>query len=362
MGIFRLAMYPASEGDALMLTWGDAAKPCHALVDLGRTKNYQALKPRLKEIGELDLFAVTHIDADHIQGAVSLLKENVLPIKAKQIWFNAFAQLDAANERLPPGNRVVLGAAQAEKVTAGIIASKWPWNACFASGIVSIDSPEAAEPIAFDCGLQLTLLSPSDRKLAELIPVWDKELENAGLRTTDPNQVQEALAAGSRVRLGAIDVNSLAKVKFNEDSTKPNGTSIVFIAEYRGKRVLMAADSHPGIVEKSLRALGASETSRYRLDCLKVSHHGSKANTSPEILEIIDCTRFAISTDGSRHGHPDAETIARILKADPGRKKTLIFNFRQDSTDQWDDAGLMERWHYECIFPEDGKEGIEFDV
>jgi hypothetical protein len=84
--------------------------------------------------------------------------------------------------------------------------------------------------------------------------------------------------------------------------------------------VLLGADAHPGAIETSLRSLGASEASRYKLDCFKVSHHGSKANTSPELLKIIDCTCFAFSTDGSRHGHPDPEAIARILTADSRKK------------------------------------------
>ena len=359
--IFRLTMHPASEGDALMLTWGDATKPRNALIDLGRTKNYKALRPNLKEVAELELIAITHIDADHIEGAVSLFNEQTLPFKAKHVWFNAFGQLKAAKKRF--NGRVELGVAQAEKVTLGIVRSGWLWNAHFASGIVSVDSPEATEPIVFDGGLKLTLLSPSDMKLKELIPTWEEELKKAGLLTIDSDEVEVALARG-RVSLGGNgpDVEELAAVKFKEDSTKPNGSSIAFIAEFGGKRVLMGADSHPGMIEEKLRALGASETNRYRLDCLKVSHHGSKANTSPELLRIIDCTRFAISTDGSHHGHPDAEAIARILKADPERKKTLIFNFRQGKTVLWNDVHLMNQWKYECIFPCVGKEGIEFEI
>src|SRR6516164_6186605 len=313
-------MYPASEGDTLMLTWGEAARPRHALVDLGRTKNYRALKPLLKEIANVDLFIITHIDADHIEGAVPLFKEAPPPFAARHVWFNGYAQLETANERLPPATRVTLGA-----------------------------------------GLSVTLLAPTDRKLADLMPVWADELKAAGLRTTDPDEVAEALAEG-RVRLGGINVEDLAKARFKEDATKPNGASIVFIAEYRGKRVLMGADAHPGVMEASLRALGASESNPYRLDCLKVSHHGSKANTSPGLLKVLDCTCFAFSTDGSHHGHPDPETIARILRADSVRKKTLIFNFRQDSTDVWDDDDLMARWNYECFFPDDRRDGVEIDL
>jgi beta-lactamase superfamily II metal-dependent hydrolase len=360
MSIFKVILHPASEGDALMLVWGDAVKPRHALIDLGRTKNYRALKPLLQAISEFELFAITHIDADHIEGAVPLFKERQLPITAQHVWFNGHMQLATANDRLPTTARVPLGARQAEKVTAGIVGCRWRWNSHFASGVVSVDSPEARMPISFSDGLTLRLLSPTDQRLADLMPAWDSELQSASLRTTDPDEVARALEAG-RVRLGALNVRTLAGAPFKEDATKPNGASIVFIAELLGKRVLLGADAHPRVIEASLRSLGASETSRYKLDCLKVSHHGSKANTSPELLKIIDCTCFAFSTDGSRHGHPDPETIARILVADT-RKKTLVFNFRQDNTLVWDDADLMARWNYECVFPKEGCEGVEIDL
>lgn len=359
MPVFRLAMYPASEGDALMLSWGEEGSLHHALVDLGRTKNYHALKPRLQAIGSFELFAISHIDADHIEDAVPLFRENTLPFTARNVWFNAHAQLIEARDRL--GDRETMGAGQAEKVTAGILASHWPWNSQFASGIVSTDSPEAREPLPFAGGLKLTLLSPTDRELTELLPVWDKELAKAHLRTTDEDLVEQALAAG-REMLGGLNVEVLASRDFIADSTRPNGSSIAFIAEFDGRRVLMAADSHADVIEAALGRLGYSADNRLQLACLKVSHHGSKANTSPGLLRLIDCTCFAFSTDGSRHGHPDAETIARILKNDPDRRKTLVFNFCQPSTQQWDDAELRGRWHYDCLFPETGEEGIEFEL
>jgi beta-lactamase superfamily II metal-dependent hydrolase len=361
MSEFTLAMHPASEGDALILSWGSSGALKHGLIDLGRTGDYRALKPLLKATGTFEFFTVTHIDADHIEGAVPLFKEASLPFAAKNVWFNAHAQLEAANERLPAGYRVPMGAAQAEKVTSGILKSQWSWNKHFASGVVSIDSPEARQPFVFDGGLKLTLLSPSDRKLAKLLPVWNRELKKAGLRTADPDEVEAALAAG-RVAMGHIDVQRLAAENFKADSAEPNGSSITFVAEFKGRRILLGADSHPGIVTESLRRLGASELSRYKLDCLKVSHHGSKANTSPELLEIIDCTCFAFSTDGSKHGHPDRQMIARILKNDPDRKKRLIFNFRQDSTTPWNDKALKTKWNYECIFPDEGQVGITFRI
>ena len=77
------------------------------------------------------------------------------------------------------------------------------------------------------------------------------------------------------------------------------------------------------MIERSLRARGYSEQNRLRLNMFKLCHHGSKANTWPSLLRLLDCTRFAISTDGARHERADPETIARILVNDRIRKKIL---------------------------------------
>ncbi len=362
MSVFKLAMHPASEGDALVLKWGEEpSKLNHALIDLGRKADYEALRPYLSTIGTFELFCLSHIDADHIEGAVPLFKEAGLPFEARNVWFNARAQLLAAKERRAVSQTEILSAAQAEKITAGILKTDWPWNMQFESGVVSTGSPEAGDPLPLAGGMKLTLLSPSDKKLEELLPTWDAELAKAHLRTADPDLVKEKLAAGREV-LGATNITALASENFSCDATKPNGASIVFLAEFDKKRILMGADSHPDIVEASIRALGYSTTKKLPLACLKVSHHGSKKNTSPELLELIDCTRFAFSTDGTRHGHPDPQTVARILMQDRARKKTLIFNFHQPSTDRWDDKNLKAEWNYDCVFPDDGKTGVEIDI
>ena len=45
MSVFRLTMHPASDGDALVLTWGEVGNLHHALIDLGRTNDYKKLRP-----------------------------------------------------------------------------------------------------------------------------------------------------------------------------------------------------------------------------------------------------------------------------------------------------------------------------
>lgn len=77
--------------------------------------------------------------------------------------------------------------------------------------------------------------------------------------------------------------------------------------------MLFLGDAHPSIIVSSLRELGYSGDNKLQIDLMKVSHHGSKANTSDELLDLIECKCFIISTDGSRHGLPNKETIARIV-------------------------------------------------
>ena len=85
-------------------------------------------------------------------------------------------------------------------------------------------------------------------------------------------------------------------------------------------------DASPEILGKSIKTLLKERgDSKLKLDALKVSHHGSKGNTSPDLLKMFDCKRFLISTNGNTHFHPDQETIARIIKYN-GPKTEIFFS------------------------------------
>jgi beta-lactamase superfamily II metal-dependent hydrolase len=357
MAVFSLDMLPASEGDCLLLTWGQAGAERHALIDLGRSKNFRAARPALEKIGRFDLFVITHIDADHIEGGMPLVKEQTPAFDVGEVWFNGYHHLVAAKERKPQAYEK-FSAVQAEKFSEGIRKFGWGarWNEHFGGGPVSVLSPGAGDRLEFAGGLSLRLLSPSDEDLVRLEGSWLREIERLGLKPGAPDR-EEASAFGRERFGGGPDVEKLAAEPFVEDNAAPNGSSIAFLAEFEGKRILLTGDAHPGRIEASLRKLGWNENNRLPLDYFKLSHHGSKANTSPGLLQIIDCARFGVSTDGTRHDHPDAQTIARILKQDPLRPKQLIFNFRQPGTTIWDDETLMRRWCYTCVFPAAGQEG-----
>lgn len=73
----RLRAFFAGDGDCLLVTTGDGH---HVLVDGGRTASFREnTRPALAELAtageKVDLLVVSHVDADHISGVISLLKE-----------------------------------------------------------------------------------------------------------------------------------------------------------------------------------------------------------------------------------------------------------------------------------------------
>ena len=87
-----------------------------------------------------------------------------------------------------------------------------------------------------------------------------------------------------------------------------------------------------------------------------MSHHCSARNNSIELIDLLDCNQYLISTNGSRHNHPDVKAVARVLAAND-RPVTLVFNYRSEETDPWDDDELRARFGYETVYPE-GEAGV----
>ena len=88
-----------------------------------------------------------------------------------------------------------------------------------------------------------------------------------------------------------------------------NKSSLILLISCNNKKLLMLGDSHSGCALLSLQKENYSIHNPLVLDLVKLSHHGSKHNTSAELLSLIECSNYFISTNGGRYDHPDAETI-----------------------------------------------------
>lgn len=340
-------MLPAERGDCLWVTYGTDAEEHHLLIDGGPSETIKTLVPELErriralpgERDRVELAVETHIDADHIQGLVSLLADPGRVPLFRDVWLNGYRHV------VPEA----LGARDAEMLTASLLQHLDRWNAAFDGAGVAVPDRGPLPVVELAGGMKLTLLTPSQKRLHALAPEWEKSvgaLAGKGMKPPKGWVSQEAL--------GSFDPDAWASAPYSEDRSKPNRAGIAFVAEYDGRRVLFLADVPARDVVAGLDRLGPGVQ---EFDAVKLAHHGSRNNTSPELCARVTCKRWLVSSNGARFGHPDYETLARVIVSQ--RRPTLYFNY---ATDKVRDvaAGAGER--YRAVLPKAGAEGLAVDL
>jgi hypothetical protein len=354
--MLRLEMLPARFGDALWLEYGDPKAPRVVIIDCGFKENYRELKERISKLepDQLELLILTHVDDDHIRGGVPLLADDQVQFpKQMDVWFNGWRHLnaDSADE---------LSAVQGEMFAAQISRRNLRWNDLdpWKGQAIVVPDRGTLPSGTLPGGLRWTLLSPNPLKIQEMRDLWKKNVEANDLTPGDEEVFLELLDERADLQPdelggGALDVNDLAASDFEEDDKAPNGSSIALLVEFEGKSILLGADAHPSVLTASLQRLARErQVNRVALDACKVSHHGSRKNTSPDLLDTINCHKFLFSSNGEKHGHPSPECVARVVKAFPGAK--LLFNYDTDVTSPWRAPELQEEHRYEALYPDTG--------
>jgi len=356
MSTFRLKMLPAADGDCLLLSWGDDGKLSHMVVDGGRKTAYDHLFDELTEIknaGEtLALYVLTHVDADHIEGSLEYFNDVNRPILPDDVWFNGFDEMGRG--RASTDDR---SAKQGDDWSKAVVRLDRQLNRHFADGVASVENAPGVIDVE---GLKITMLSPDAAHLGSMRGKWED------YRATLEAEPEDVRGGRKRERPPVPDPIVLEDLVADGqiDPEAPNGSSIAFVAEFAGRRVLLAGDAHPDLLASSLAPLAATEKGgRYRLDLLKASHHGSTKNTSRELIERIACRQIAISTNGNIHGHPDPESIARFLHFGVSGTKDIWFNYATARTMPWDDEETKKKYGYRAHFPKKDEPGrIEIDL
>jgi beta-lactamase superfamily II metal-dependent hydrolase len=349
--MIRLTMLPGRDGDCLLLEYGTDAITRRMLIDGGRAGTYPEIVPTLTSLaqagGRLDVLVVTHVDQDHILGVLALIEDEDR-IEIGDVWFNGFDQLKNVDPEFES-----FGPQDGELLTSALLNQGVPWNAAFAGRAVEVGRPFQTP----DDGSTLTFLSPDRGLLEALIGDWTKECAAEGLIPgRDPDEPPPKGFEG----FGTLDIETLADTAFERDGSKTNRTSIGFLFEHGGVRIMFTGDGDDPRLVESVQPLAEAEGGRLRLDALKVSHHGSRKNLSKDLLDLIDCPRYLISTNGDRHDHPDPVAMARILKYG-GDRKELLFNYQERAAD-WDVADWKDTYGYTVTTPDpDGFVTLEWD-
>jgi hypothetical protein len=141
---------------------------------------------------------------------------------------------------------------------------------------------------------------------------------------------------------------------FVEDRSCTNGSSIAFLLECQGIRALFLGDSWPSVVAKQWEKL--PHETRGALDMVKVSHHGSRHNTSPALLQLITAKTYVFSTDGSKHDQPNLETLLWVADANPPGT-TFVFNYPSGPAEHMDKSKAKARFGH-TVKMGDGKGSV----
>ncbi|WP_419880518.1 MBL fold metallo-hydrolase [Peribacillus sp. B-H-3] len=385
-------MFPANNGDCFLVSLGLENRK-HILIDCGYTETYRDfLKKELLNIannGEaIDLMVITHIDQDHILGALAFLEENNNDpfIEIKEIWHNSYRHLQFEKEKVEKiteqeltilNREVELGssflrhrigqagirhedisAKQGSMLAALILEGGYLWNESFGGKAVNYENKN---PVVKD-QYSLTLLSPNTDKLKRLSRTWLRELKKQKMNFSLSNEqifddayefylirqeeqkVLESNISSSASIYDEINIENIVLQNLKEeiDNSVVNGSSISFIIEYKNKRLLFLADAHPDIIDDNIARLEGKH-----FDLVKLSHHGSKRNITRALIESLNSELFLISTNGDKHGHPDFDSLARIIYYQRHRPKAFVFNYQTSTSRLLNNARWKEKYNYE---------------
>jgi beta-lactamase superfamily II metal-dependent hydrolase len=382
----KLKVFFASDGDCLLLTSGDGR---HALIDGGRSASFQKQAwPALRALGEagevVDLVVVSHIDADHINGILWLMKvvaawsvydyqttdggnpgfpepATPRPPTIKRLWHNSWrAQLGdlagpieayvsriddglAAFDRsgAPDAAAEALDALQglAESIPDGVDLLRIvddetpvPRNDPF-KDLVLLRNPPHVEKLG---KTTLTVIGPARKHLERLREDWRDWLAATGQGTASPDARGPGLALGGIERAEAEQlVNSLVQaatiIAATDPSnvTPPNRASITLLAEESKRTCLLTGDAAEEEILEGLKAARRIVDGRFSCNVVKVQHHGSEHNVSQEFARTVLADHYVFCADGA-HGNPDpsvVKTIAETRSAeDSQRPFTFWFN------------------------------------
>ncbi|WNH07669.1 hypothetical protein [Thalassobellus suaedae] len=402
--MIKINMFQASYGDSLLVqVEKEAKKTINIMIDCGF--NYKTnIKPNLKRLlkdQSINRFIITHFDKDHIQSASKFLEdnsnykdENIALIE--QIWLNTFKHLQFSKRNIEElsseeTNKVKsyisetssksnseinegdIGAKQATTLGANILEKKYPWNIDTGEEAICIENVQAVN-ITDD--VKLHLLSPNKKRLQNLESEFRSKLSEMGLNPNSngifddafelfnlenkDKKEEEGNISSSEKAINARTIKLFTNGEnYIKDDSIGNGSSISFILETDNKKILILADAFAEDIIEELKKKYTNEC-EYPIffDAVKVSHHGSFRNNSPELFKIIDSDNFLFSTNGKhpKHKHPDVETISCIIN----RRlpvgvfhRNLVFNYELFHLKDFNDENLKIEFSYEIKVQEE---------
>jgi beta-lactamase superfamily II metal-dependent hydrolase len=364
--IFSLEALAASQGDGLLLHYGDAGSHKVALIDGGPGGVYKnSLRPRLEQLInelapagrlELELVMVSHLDDDHIHGILDLTDELIserqtgaIPVDTLRLWLNTFkdaatqgssAALPAAIASLGGQGRqwhgdaeaVIASVPQGQRLRDNAKTLSWNQNLGF-DGLVMAPAQGGKK---VNLGpLAITVVAPLEPQVTELEKRWQKET----------------------AKLASADKGAAAEAAEYLDQSVYNLSSIVCLAELGESKMLLTGDARGDCVLAGLMAARLlDQGGALELDLLKLPHHGSDRNVEQGFFEALPARHYVVSGDGT-DDNPEIATLEMISAA---RADTDDFIIHLTYEHCKGDVGQKLADHFEAEKAAGRRYGVEF--
>ena len=351
----QINIFQSDKGDCMMIR----TPKCNILVDGGMKQSYHDhvagyLSHLEKDNKVLDLVCVSHIDQDHILGILTMLDDLVAwrvydyqknignrsarrpkvlrPPEITNIWHNAFHEQIERNsgeiedilaafatlyyayddEQLIESGDLATSVRQAILLSRRINAKQLniPLNAQFNNKLALVNKKR----FKFK-DTRVTILGPYEEDVTELRKEWNAWLKknSKSLARIRKNASKDEEDLGNNVPILVQFDQADSDIGNRRKVTTPNLASIMFLLEHDGKRILMTGDGHSDEVYKSLqdqKLLRVNGT--YHVDMLKIFHHGSEFNMTPEFCKLVTADHYVFCGNGAHH-NPDQRIVSIIL-------------------------------------------------
>ncbi len=334
--LFTLEPLAARHGDCLLLHVGTTAKPMTVLIDGGPSMVWdKSLKPRLTALAAkrpggpfaIELAMVSHIDDDHIRGLCDFCSEwrdavtshAAWPFPIKQLWFNSFERIAGGDPKAVQASVLssvggsftdtnVTPADHDQADTLKILAS-------VGQGAQLRDFAERI-PIPLNTGFKSHLVCPGDGPSVPF-KLGDLELHVVGPLPQQLTDLRNSFAKELPKTLADYS-----------DTSVPNLSSIVVLAKFKGKTVLLTGDARGDYILTGLKQEKLLDASgKMHIDILKMPHHGSDRDLSLDFFQAISADHYVASASGA-YENPDRATLEMIAQARPkGDKYTIHLTY-----------------------------------
>lgn len=339
----KITMFDAGNGDCILIQ----SSSTNILIDGGTADSFDNWYKEIKKLGCIDALFITHIDSDHTNGIIKLLEKNKVdknPIEIKKIYFNGIEQLfsdefgsliecSESDDKFDSINACFEEVTGRENVGFNEGTSlSYILNDINNVNSTVIHNKTFEEPIIIG-DFSIEIISPTISHLNQLKELWKEILIERQVKKkiltkshtnafeTYVNNLNKEISEAFEVTDDSYStIDEYANSEYKQDSSLANSTSLSFLITCHSKTFLMLGDIH---IETVFEWMNGDELV---IDALKVSHHGSKSNLNKEFLELINCNKYLISTNGKIYKHPDLETLSRIAKFSKKAETTIFLN------------------------------------